>query len=315
VSTHDPYNDPQTAITKLSAVPAKRSSATVLKLRLSLIFAGIAFASLSGIFALYSVLTFQPAKVDVLVANPRGQAVAELAAAAYLGGYTIALDTTKGVDFAPSVPVATVGPIVWSGYTRYQLSGIEVEQHKFLFNHRFLNDNNQEVSEQMSLIILVAILPKNTINQGDYTVALAAQPSISLELPVSVSAILDYSDRGTSVPSPVLAKIELWCAAWASGDQAAIKSISGDTDPNFTIYHVFGGYTCDSIQALSAAPLATPDDLVMRVRLVLKSANGSILLTDMDLTITSATSGIPNVSSWGPAGSTSLGVDYIRVGG
>lgn len=290
---------------RLTAVPAARSRAAVLKIRFWAVFAALIFSAGVGLFAAVSFLTFDPPVVDVNDAKPIGLAVAELAAHDFLSGGTLRLPTVPGQDPVPGSTVAAFGPIAWQGFARYDLpNGTPVEAHRFLF-YRSLSSPSPATGaaappptyQLMELSVLVAV-PRDT------NPILAARPYMEPALFADAELVTDLSDfeLAESLPRTARDQIRSWGRAWATNDTEKLKLITGDQTARVR-YIGLGGYVFDDdFQVLSASEF--PDDtFLVRIRVVLRGANESILEMDMDLTVTSASTGLPKVSGWGPAGS------------
>lgn len=309
---------------RFTAVPAARSAANVLRARLILVFSVLTLTCLSGVYASYSYLTFKPEYIDVLSAVPLAKSEATLVAQAYMDGtmpnllYSVSV-TSNMVDVISKynfTKIEYVGPIVWSGFVRkdsiFAGDGMKVEIHEF----RYMSPVSSVVdgvttmsAKLMSLNVLMYI-------SGDslYPPALGALPSVGSEQTLrQIQEVLDYSVNSASLPAPALERINLWAKAWAGNDESTLKAVSGDTDVQTVNYNSVGAYSLESVTVLGATANADATIYVVRARVSLIGANGSILITDMDLTITRADTGLPNVSGWGPAGSGYLELDSVRV--
>lgn len=315
---------------KFTAIPAARSAANVLRVRLILVFTVLGITCLSGFFAGYAYLSFEPKYVDVYEPLPLARAEATVVAEAYMNGSMYAVSVTANMveTFTNTkfTKVDKVGPLVWSGFERKNsiIQTIDmdmVELHKFLYMRpTTIIENNQtlESVELMSLHVLMYIpqllVAEQWIPDPQYPPALAALPSIATEQVFQVPQVLDYSSGDVSPSQEVSDTLLLWANYWAAGDSSGLKKVSGDADVNITKYRSLKGYTVDSVMVLGLVEGRGKTINVIRARLVLTSANGSILTTDMDITVTKANTGLPEVSGWGPAGSGVLALEDIRLG-
>lgn len=297
----------QGGLPRLTAVPAARSKAAVLKVRFWLIMAALLSCSATGLFAAVSFLTFDPEVVNVDDAKPRGRAIAELAANDFLYGGVFQVPQIPGQDPPSGSNVDIAGSVMWDGFSRYSLpNGAPVERHRFLFHRILRNATNtalpgdvaaEEVSYQlMELTVLVAV-------PVDTNPVLAARPYMSPAVYADAEIIADYSDFQLAAPLPAgsVQQIASWGAAWAADDSEKLKLLTGDPTANVR-YVGLGGYVFKEIRVLSASDYGE-DSFLVRARIVLGGANESILEMDMDLTISEASTGLPKVSGWGPAGS------------
>jgi hypothetical protein len=292
----------------LTAVPAARSRAATLKLRFALLFSTLVLAAFSGIFAAVAFINYEPPVVDITENVPRGRAVAELAAESFLSAGPLPVPSLgQPLPTGQDPAVEVFGPITWNSFTRSTLpSGEKVESHRFLFYRTIRSGGsvaedgailNQRVEyELMELTVLVAVPSK-----GDP--ALAARPFFTpAEYVLPEGFVADYTDQDIeSLPQPATDQITAWATAWAEDDYERLKLMTGDTAPKVR-YRGLGGFTVTAVNIYSALPVLE-DAYLVRARVVLESANGSRLEMDMDLTVTEASTGLPKVSGWGPAGS------------
>ena len=315
---------------RFTAIPAARSAANVLRVRLILVFTVLAITCLSGIFAGYAYLSFEPKYVDVYEPVPLARAEATIVAEAYMAGsmYTVSVTDNMAKTFANTkfTKVDKVGPLVWSGFERKNsiVESVDtdiVELHKYLYMRPttvVVNNQTLESVQLMSLHVLMYIpkieIAKQWVPDPQYPPALAALPSIATEEIFQLAQVLDYSSKNTPPTQAVSDMILVWANYWATGDSSGLKKVSGDADVNITSYRSLGGYTVDSLTVLGLLQGRGGTINVIRARLVLVSANGSILTTDMDITVTKANTGLPEVSGWGPAGSGVLELEDIRLG-
>jgi len=311
---------------RFTAIPAARSSAKVLRIRLYLVFTVLGITCLSGIFAGYAYLSFEPEYVDVYEAVPLARAEATVVAEAFMNGtmYSVSVTGNMKATFAQTKfsKIDKVGPIVWAGFERKNsiIPSVDthtVELHKFVYVRpvtTVVDGQSFESVQQMTLHILMYI-PLYNNTDVRYPPALAALPSINSAEIFQVDEIVDYSDKATSLSTEVLAKLEAWGKYWAEGDQTGLKEVAGDDDRRFTRYAHLGGYTMDSLKVMGVAVGRGGTINVVRTRIVLLGANGSILSTDMDVTVTKADTGLPEVVGWGPAGAGVLALENVRLGG
>jgi len=297
----------QGGLPRLTAVPAARSKAAVLKVRFWSILGALLFSAAVGIFAAVSFLTFEPEVVDVEAAKPRGLAVAEIAAHDFLFGGALAVPEVVGQNPSVGSAVTVTGPVIWDRFTRQTFpNGVPVESHKFLFYRELrepsLTTSTGEVIEGkatfqlMELTVLVAV-------PVDVNPVVAARPHMVPALYSDLAVKTDYTDSAllAPLPSPAVSQLRAWGEAWAKDDAQQLKLLTGDQTPNVR-YVGLGGYVLAEMRVISALEYEA-DSFLVRTRLALRGANGSILEMDLDLTVTSASSGLPKVSGWGPAGS------------
>jgi hypothetical protein len=277
----------------------------VLKVRFFILLGSLLSVALIGVFSAIAWLTYSPAPVDTTAANPRGRALAEIVATAFLAGEALPVPAAANIALTTGPPVEVHGPLVWDRFYSFSLTAAAMESHRFLFNRRAEDQGGQPAYELMELTVLVAIPP------GANPV-LAAQPHFAPASWVSSGVVTDYSDIDSPpLPGAGRDQIKAWATAWATGDAEKLKLLTGDPTPGVR-YVGLGGYTAEDVIVVSSL-LAGEDAYLVRVRLVLKGANESTLEMDMDLTVKSASSGLPNISGWGPAGSGVLTPADVRV--
>ena len=315
---------------RFTAIPAARSAANVLRVRLILVFTVLTITCLSGLFAGYAYLSFEPKYVDVYEPLPLARAEATVVAEAYMNGsmYAVSLTANMAKTFADTKfsKVDKVGPLVWSSFERKNsiIRSVDtdmVELHKFLYVRPTTiveNDQTLESVELMSLYVLMYIpqiyVDEQWVPDPQYPPALAALPSIATEEVFQLAQVLDYSAEATPPSKEVSHMLLIWANYWAAGDSSGLKKVSGDSDVLVTRYKSLKGYTVNSFDVLGLVQGGDGTINVIRARLVLGGANGSILITDMDITVTKANTGLPEVTGWGPAGSGVLALEDIRLG-
>lgn len=298
-------NDLHGRLPRLAAVPAARSRAAVLKVRFFILLGFMVAMSLLGLVSAFAWFTQKPPVIDLRADDPQGRGLAEVVAEGYVSGFTIPVPTAAGVVFKPSTPVETQGEISWEGFSTFTLGGSRTELHRFLFVRKTGTDPLKPVLELMRLSVLVAV-------PAGGNPVLAAQPQFAPASWASSDVVTDYSDlESVALPPSAQDQIQAWATAWAAGDSETLRLLTGDATPGVR-YVGLGGYQVKSARVVSAL-LAGQDAFLVRARIVLSGANESILEMDMDLTVKSASTGLPNVVGWGPAGSGILSPADVRV--
>jgi hypothetical protein len=307
----------------LTAVPAARSRAAVLKVRFALLLGALLFSSAVGLFAAFAFLSFDPPVVDVDASKPRGRALAELAASTYLSSGKLPVPALEGETLPvpapdqPSTPVEMTGPLTWDGFERSTLPGGErVESHRFLFYRPVRSGGStgtdgQPVNQQTTYQLMVLTVLVATPTDGNPV--LAARPHFA---PANWSGndrfVANYTDTETvSLPTSAVEQLRSWADAWARDDAEKLKLLTGDQTNNVR-YVGLGGYQFVEMRIISSVQTAA-DGFLVRARLVLAGANGSKLEMDMDITVDAASTGLPNVLGWGPAGSGIAAPGDVRV--
>lgn len=301
---------------RLTAVPARRSSAPVLKIRLALVLGGLAFCAAMGLFSTVAWLTAAPEPPDLAGMLAQGRGVAEVAARDYLAARPQSvpvadeLDPNLGLDADPANPSKPLAysSLAWDGFSRHEVGADRFEQHRFVVvvpaaKADGPNDKPQPPRTYL-LTVTVLLTPDGPV--------LAASPALS-PLPTGAKVKpLNYTRYKQVELSPAArAQIDDWARAYAADDGRGLYTVTGDTDQTRT-YRGLGGFTAATPVAIdSAVALGDQENLVVRARVRLTSAEGFAADAEFDLLIGAATSGRPNVLAWGPAGS---GAELVPFG-
>ena len=302
---------------RLTAVPAARSRAAALKVRFALLLTALLLSSAVGLFAAFAFLSFDPPVVDVEATKPRGRAMAELVAYSYINGLALPLPVIQGEQLPESAPVEVKGPLTWDGFDRQALpSGETVEAHRFLF-YRPINTGgtadaagqvaNQKTTYQLMLLTVLVGTP--TVGNP----VLAARPHFApAPWRDNSTLVANYSDaEPVTLPTGAVEQLRSWAGAWASDDAEKLKLLTGDQTAGVR-YVGLGGYQFVEMRLIASIRTAA-DGFLVRARVVLAGANELKLEMDMDITVDSASTGLPNVVGWGPAGSGITAPADVRV--
>jgi hypothetical protein len=297
---------------RLTAVPAARSRAAALKVRFALLLTALLLSSAVGLFAAFAFLSFDPPVVDVDAAKPRGRAMAELAAYAYINGSALPLPVIQGEQLPESSPIEVKGPITWDGFDRQALpSGETVEAHRFLFYRPVAASADQTANQKTAyqLMLLTVLVGTPTVGNP----VLAARPHFApAPWRDNSTLVANYSDaEPVTLPTGAVEQLSSWAGAWAINDAEKLKLLTGDQTAGVR-YVGLGGYQFVEMRLIASIRTAA-DGFLVRARVVLASANESRLEMDMDITVDSASTGLPNVIGWGPAGSGITAPADVRV--
>lgn len=301
---------PQGDLPRLTSIPAARSPASVLKVRLYLVLGGLLLAAAAGLFAAFSWLTYQPPAVKLEDAVPRGQGLASIVAEAFLRGESlpvpVAADVPELPDDAVSLPHT---PVEWTGFKRGVIAGTVSELHTFLF-YRVEGQAPNTTKTLYQLNVLVAFTDRGTAVLGALP---SFQPVIATNLNKSTVYTPDSADN--LAPSQTEA-IKTWSSAWAKNDSAGMAASAG-APPGFR-YLGLGGFESTGVKVLSVTPLnpqspSADQNFVVRSRVSLLSANGFKTSMDMDLLLKGAGDSRTYVLAWGPAGTGQPKEENVRV--
>jgi hypothetical protein len=302
----------------LTAIPAARSSAPVLKIRFYTIFGSLLLAAVAGIFAAVSWATYQPQAVDLTAPVPRGRGLATVTADAYLRGALAPVPVVQGLTYKPAAPGAfqVDGEVRWDRFSRFALPSGTFERHTLLFYRVMGTENSRPLLELSEITVLVAVPSTPAaggIAQG--TPALAATPSVRPAKFRNSAAIADFSDLEGVAPLPPTSRDLLttqWVKAYATDNAELLLRYSGTSDTGFR-YIGIGGFTDESTLRVVTAVNRGDDAWLVRARVLLAGANGTQAEMDLDVTIRDASSGNPKIVAWGPAGSGALTPDAARI--
>lgn len=282
-----------------TAIPAQRSSAAVLNVKVTAILATLVVAALSGVLALFVALTSGGDEVTDPGPDPQVVSVARLVAEDFVDGRATAVAVAAGVDRTFGRGAEPTPPL-WSDRT-VVLYGTEESNYSGQAYHR-VTFQVQADGQLFLLAVPVFATPEGAV--------LAAAPSLEpYHGPVTTPAALNYLDLPTGddqVPTPVRSVVERWAQAYVSDDGAALKELAGDGGE--AVYAGLGGFELAGVQVAAAVPFTTVDEepaLVVRTHLLVSptGANGFQAEAGFDLLVEQADTQLPRVTAWGPAGS------------
>lgn len=301
-----------------TAVPARRLSQYQVDLRVYIILALLGLAAFAGPAALLVTASRAPvsASPESMVTDPVAALAVQVAVEFASGLPTSVLaasevDVEFGADLAPSDPLGllpqTRRPLV-DGVA--SASVLARAPGSYLGGRAYEMVTVKVVGEEGGALLLAVPV----FVEGP---ALAAGVSILPYTPggrVDTPA-LDYTDhpqagRATAALQQVVRE---WAVAWASGDAASLKRITGDSLPGS--YQPLGGFRLDRVDIVSVVDLSEPGPdrterafQAVRVALVMtpSTSSASPFRAEYDLRIDNPTSDFPLVTAWGPPGSSPL---------
>jgi hypothetical protein len=279
-----------------------KSSQAVVNARFYSILGGLVFAALCGIFAVVAWLTNTPPAPDLLSAQPKGKAVAELTASAVLVGRPLPVPlggsvatSDQGIVVGNGTPLQAQD-LVWGGFIPEVTAGIPFERHlfEFIVPNDPKNPRTGSVRYRMTVIVLVV--------DGEVPM-LGAMPYIEAAPQPVTRTKFDYgaSSGVSQVPDAVRNRLADWASFWAIDDRQRLQAITGDGRTDVE-YLGLGGFTSAGVTVLAAVP-QQEGPWLLRVRVALSGPNGFATEIDMDVTISNANQAAPLVVAWGPAGS------------
>lgn len=302
---------PAGPVPALTAVPAARSNAAVLRVRVALVLGLLVLAALAGVLSAAAWVTQKPPPPDLSPAIPRGQGIAALVAEAFLAGKDVPIPIAEGVPPLTGSP----GPLAhepprWSGFSPVRLpSGVRIETHRFVF-YRLLPPVEGDESPVRQLNQLTVMVTFDEENGGG--AVLGARPSF-MPLYRPDAAQNTYPGKGVDLPGEVIAQLTKWASAWAEADYEELRQLSGDGTPD-AAYLSLGGFTATKLVVLNAVPSGSgPNSWLVRSRISLQGSNGYSTEMDLDLTVEGAPPNPTYVIGWGPAGSGLRDTEDVRV--
>lgn len=287
-----------------TAVPATRSSAPVLKIKL------YALAGAIGLMCALSLISFlgfigsrgagvATATDDAVLSDER--AFAEQVARDMLSGRPTTLAVAAGVDssFGFSNSDAGVAPaaigfrdLVWSG-TRSNV----VNERAYRIHSFSVRTGDQTL-----------VLDVTTMRSSEGFPVLVAQPSLApAVVPKVIPPLLDFAEDANvidSTPTLVRDVVALWAAAYATNNAGELHRLAND--PNANGYVGLGGFGVVGEPSYGVAVQAVnAPTMNVRVRVVFRStgANQYQVSNDFDLLIGDWETALPKVVAWGPPGS------------
>ena len=236
-----------------------RSSETVLRSRIMILFSIVGIAALAGPLALVLTLVRPQVVPDYSKALPHGLGVAQAAAEQYVKGLCFSVPLTVDVPANAAVksetagdgcPVTTVGletvksseplrfdgasqgmVLGWDGfYTGQMALGADttkteqVEFHRFIVTDLDQAGTNGSSTQELYWLVVPVVIPF----QG--SPALAAVPSL-LAGPSSVTLHSQYKDPteffSEGIRTSIKGKVLKWAKAYAESNQADLKDVTG----------------------------------------------------------------------------------------
>lgn len=274
-------------------IPAARSSAPVLKIRLAVVVGLLSLAVVSALFSGFATLTRPEPEIPEPAPVAQARGFAEQVARSWLSGQPTPLAVAEGVDAwfgrkpneeAVAFDAATVA---WDSFEVLEpLPGRVLEVHRFL------------LSGEYPRFVVV------TVELTDNGPVLAAAPSLE-PAPIAAAEVIrfDYSDHDNAkTPTEEIRHaVTEWLAAYAADDRPRLAELTGDLEGR--TYAGLGGFTVERGEAVTALPIPNQDRWLVRARAVLVDKNGFRALNEWDLLVTQPETANPRIAAWGPAGS------------
>lgn len=308
------------------AIPARRLSQYQVNLRVYAILLLLSFAALSGPAALLLARSGSDDAGAVAegVADPV-LLLAVQAASEFALGLSTSVVAAEGVDVAFGSDLGGIDPLGFLPSQRRSLvDGVAHADVVERVSGRYLGGREYEmvtvkiVGESGGHVLLTVPV----FVEGP---ALAAGISIlpSPQGGRTRTTALDYSDH----PQRVSASGQLrrvtgeWASAWASGDAALLKRLTGDSQPGS--YLPLGGFRLEQYDIISVIDLSEQVSRneersfqAVRVSLLMTPGSGSVspFRVEYDLRVDNPYSDFPLITAWGPPGSSPLTPFENRIG-
>lgn len=293
-----------------SSIPAARSSAPVLRVKLAIVFTLLALAVITGPASLVMVLT-RPTPAPVVQGTPISMttAAAQIIATDFLAGRPTLLAAANGTAADPSAVSQSFS------YPSLPLPHGHLAYRQLVFAGSSQRTDNLVTYEldyflvETPTTLYTMTVPMLDTPQGP---VLGALPSLTTYTPATSNALdpLDYStDVGftlgnTAYPnyaSYIQNAVAAWATAFAAGNQAGLQAVA--QYPVQPVYPALGGFVAGA--PTITAEVATATGLYVRVAVPLRQGRFATV-SSYDLLVTNADSASPQIVSWGPAGAAPL---------
>lgn len=323
-----------------TSIPAQRSSAPLLKLRLYAVLGVLVFAGLSGILALFVALgnRAEPVVPTVPRPEPRAQAEASIVAREWIAGQPVSVPVAKDVVVADQAAgerlAGSADRIAWASYEPRNVSGQCVEFHRFLVTSVGPAEAKQPYWLYVPMRVPAGITgPAAQIANSNALCTVPATGSVASAQyplqavlagsPMLVRATVPTEDgRGQRLAQgpdqgadKVLTKqLRAWVDAYLAGDAAQLPGLSGNTELVFAGLDKAAGFTlvgepeivsvvpCVGHSWFAAANGCTKADKLVTLSFTTKSASGWAGPMQLDLFVHQEPGSVPQIQAWGPAG-------------
>jgi len=291
-------------MTRWTAIPAARSSAPVLKVRLWLVLGSLIFAAVCGVLSMVLLLTRKEAPPpEIPPPLPTALGEAWTVANEFTAGRTISvplaaqMPKTRGTDKSLGV----VSSIEWQGYETRKPDGVRsVEYHRFLVT-------TAPAAEGEAPGRRVLVVPMEVTESGPL---LIASPSLEpATAPADPPARIDWTDveEQLTVSDQLKRRVESWATAFLADDRGAIQDVVND--PQQGEYAGIGGLATEKVDVPSFVALPN-GDAVARARVTATHPSGWTSEFEWDLLVRNPNQGNPEIVAWGPAGVGGLLAPY-----
>lgn len=293
-----------------SAIPAARSSAPVLRVKLITIVGLLVAATVSGPVSLVMALSrHTPAPVQVGSSNSMTTASAQIVAADYLNGRPSPVAVANGSTTDPLTVSSSFGyPSVGNASGRFPYQQLVFAGSSPRTDGTVSYELDYFLVESTSSLYVLTVSMLNTPSGP----VLGALPSLTSYVPPTSNTTdpLDYSgDTGyvvgngaySAYSSYIQSAVTAWAAAYASGSQSGLQAVAKYAHQPY--YPVLGGF--HSAGVLIKSEVIAPAGLYVRVAVHLVRPHFSSV-SEYDLLIAGGNTASPAVVSWGPAGSAPL---------
>lgn len=272
-----------------TAVPATRSSAPVLKIRLWLVLGSLIVSSVFGLFGGIAWVANKPEPPAPLPPEAAATGVATAVATDFLNGRPTTVAVAEGINpelggGGSGLPGAV--SVAWTDFDLYVQEGRTFEVHHFIVGG----------TPPRSLAVTVELTGAGPV--------LAAAPALG---PLAISAQpprrFDWADSEArmNVSDDVKRRVTAWAEAYASDDRQALRDLTGDAERR--VYAGLGGLSAEEVDVLGAVPVSGSGDIVVRVSVLLTGEAGFKAEAEYDLRVADQGSADPKVTAWGPAAS------------
>lgn len=273
---------------------------------MALVFGTLVFAALMGVIASAAWVFNRPAPVAPVATQAEGRGIAELTARAWLSNQALPIPAAAAIGSVQKSETAyPVELFAWEGFTTSALpTGLAFEFHYFLFTSPTIDAEGKPVRRTLRITVPIVLTESGPV--------LGALPSIDAPALATTTAVqFDYGDlKPRDLPAAAREQLERWATHWAADQRDQLKLLTGDQTGGVE-YVGLGGFTVSQVRVINALAFEG-DEWLVRTRLSLVGANEYRTEMDMDVTIGSGSTGLPQIIGWGPAGIGIVSPEQIR---
>ena len=294
-----------------TSIPATRSSAPILKIKLYAVLGLLGFAAFAGVLSIIVQVTSSNGSARKVVSAPTAFAAAEAytAASQFVAGEEITIPIADDLVLeSSSIPLAGVDYISPKGFTTQTQGNRYLEMHRFLLSGTFNN-----ASSEYWLVVPLELTFKGK------QVTLVGVPALEVVFRSTKKPTrFDWTSAPNQItPSKqVTAVVRTWATAYLANDRQTLQEVTGGA--GFKSYAGLGGFSLattpdqNPVKIVSFVLRADKSlEAVVRVQIsaVQDSSKWSSII-EYDLLLENPNNANPKITAWGPPGTGGLLVPY-----